>query len=593
MRFKTTAFLLAAVCVLGVVYWVVTVRDGFRYAASARLPINPAHVQALTLDKEDSYVECVWTNGIWRMVSPFQAQADTGQMDRMLSALDEIRVRAVVTEDDRHGLGLSLHDYGLERPQARIHWMDEGRQYTLLIGREAPLGDALYVQMQGDPDVLAVPRRLLDIWPESALALRDRLLFHGDARRVNRFEIRRAGGFLQVQRSDEGGWHIQQPVVAHADAAAVRQWLDRVFEWRVVDFVADAVADATVYGLDEAAIQITVWLEGQNAGQSIWLGRSNDSLDDVVYARRKDGQSVFTVPASVLESARIRPNDIRDRTLIPLTPAAITRVSIKQGHEDMVWTREVSGWRVHSPERWPADEERINAFLDQWTSVHITDFVDEPAVIEETATDSFRIRFDTLAVEPAAANPRERSVIITAQNPPLPGEPLRVRRNSEPYLYEIDGSDPRLLRFDPLYYRHRRVLDVAPTNVVRIEQRVGSQHHQLARNAQGEFALIAEPLLQRLTRLQADEFLMDRPEDWALYGLDEPPVVWTLGLTPEAGIGRILMLGDRAPDGRVYARTLGHDLLFVLDEETADWLMRPMTEATPSASAAANDEEGN
>ena len=356
MRFKTTAYLLLLVLLVAGVLWRLAgqreVENQRRREAVRALEVNPERVTELLFERNGERIECRRVDGIWRVVYPVNARADEGEIGRTLALLEDLLRGEVITPRDRRESGVTLQDYGLERPRKRVAWRQNGAWVFLLIGREAALGEDLYVMQQQSADVMSVPSRLLSVWPESVVSLRDRILFHGDPRRAKRCEITRSDGFLQLRKSDDGTWTVQQPITALADGLAVRQWLDRLFEWRVDEFVAESVSDTAVYGLDDSATRITVWTEGVEEGQSVWLGLLTDAQGDTVYARREDGTSVFTVPADMLDAARIRLNALRERALLPMPAHEIVRVRVQRGDSYVVLGRDgEGGWTIEGPRK--------------------------------------------------------------------------------------------------------------------------------------------------------------------------------------------------------------------------------------------------
>ncbi len=603
MRVKTTILLLMAVLLAGGALWYLEGRDGLderRRRETARLlRVHPDRIQRVILDIGDLRVDCRLTNGVWRINHPVKALADAGEMDRILTALSAVEKSEVIPPRDRRELGLTLRDFGLERPCARIEWEDDAARHVLLIGREAPVGDRVYVMKEGTDEIISVSSQFLAILPQSVLALRDRILFHGDPRRAYRLEIRRAGGFLQVVKAEDGTWRLQQPIVARADRGAVRQLIDRIFDWRIEDFVSDAISDATVYGLDEAATQVTVFTEGQETGQTVLLGSVRDQQPGSVYARRRDGQSVFSVMAETLSEARVRPNDLRDRALLSIKPQQIASVHIEQGDHALVLRRDTNNvWEIRQPRRWKADLERINALLDTWTGTRIAVFVDEPTTNLPAlgfSDDALRITFGVQPVRSAMPDadgmPAQSVSVGVARVVPTQGY-LLVRKESEPFLYEVPNAVQEVTSWNPLYYRHREVIRVDRNAVRRMRQTRDGVEQVVTRNGADRFVpapdaqrsvseVYLNAVLNTLTSLKVDEYVADDPADWSPYGLDEPRVVWSLDLTGEAGIRRVFMLGTQQADGRVYARTRGHDVVFLLDPERSALLMQRLYEKDP------------
>ncbi len=607
MHLKTTLTLLLAVLLAAGALWYLEGREEVterRHREVARLlQVHPERVRELVFDTGDKRIHCrIADDGVWRLIQPVNARADAGEIDRILSTLSTLAHTEIITQRDRRELGLSLRDFGLERPDARIEWEDEHGRRVLLIGRSAPVGEAVYVRLEGQDDLYSVSSQLLDILPDSVLALRDRVLFHGSPRRTYRLEVRRADGFLQLMKADDGSWRLQQPLAAAASRGAVRQLVDRIFEWRIEEFVADGISDATVYGLDDEAIQVTVYTEGQEAGQTVLLGAERDQQNGRVYARRQDGQSVFAVSRQTLEEVRIRPNDLRDRALFRISPQEMASVMVERGEEVLHLERTTNAvWAIRSPKHWKADSARVKELLEAWSDARITRFMDEPEADLETlgfTEDALRITFQTRPAPhtlPHGGQAPVQSVTVWISDIPAEDGRLLVKKVNEPFLYEITAPIELGTPVNPLYYRHREMIRLDKESISRVSQTIDGMDRVVVRNSTDRFVpssampedaalsnAVLAAALETLTDLKADEFVVDAPADWAPYGLDEPRVTWSLDLTGAAGLRRVLMLGDVRGDGRAYARTLGHDVVFLLDATDSARLMRDLFEEAPA-----------
>lgn len=594
MRTGTTWLLLAAVCLAAGFYgWLGGVGgadERLRQEASRVFSVRPDRIQELVLDRDGLRIECRRVEGVWRIVVPVNARADAAEMDRLLTVLSELRRGEVITAADRRDAGSSLADYGLDRPLARLEWSDGTIRRELRMGRVSPLGNQMYVQVVGSDEILAVPQTLLHVWPDSVVSLRDRILFHGDPRRAYRAEVRRAGTVLQLQRGDDGVWQIQRPGVAQADPVAVRQWVDRLFDLRIVEFMADVISDPSVYGLDEAATQVTLWTEGQPTGQTLWIGGAIDAQSEWIFARRQDGLSVFAISADAKTAAQVRSHDLRSRILVPFAPMAIDRIQLERQDQRVELERVDGHWHVRSRKQWPADPERVEALIAAWTGARIAHFIDSPEPEEFAgafAADSLRVRFSVLEQSGVDEAQRWRNLDLVVDDRLLPDGRVLVQRNQERSLYEVELADTPATVTHPLYFWNRRVIDLEGVDVTRVRQNIEGREVDIRYGPAGEIAehvpaagVLQTDRLQRavhtLLTLQADEYLLEEPEDWAVYGLEEPRIVWTLRLNLESGVGRVLRMGTSRPDGRVYARTLGYNTLFLLGADDAALLSQPL-----------------
>lgn len=538
---------------------------------------RPERVDMLSFTTGDLSITCRRQNGEWRLSAPVNARADTGVLNHLLFALSDVLSGEVITARDRRESGLTLADYGLEPAHGRISWSGSDGERAVWIGSRSPLGDRVYILPEGAQDVISVPARLLEIWPETVETLRDRILFQGDPRRVNRIEIRRPGGFLQAQRGEDGRWRIQQPFIFPANAVVIRQWLERVYEWRIEEFVADDVSDMAVYGLDESAVQVTLWSEGRETGQSLWLNEA-DPASDIIHARRREGRSVFALPHEALEVARARPNDWRDRSLLSGRARDIQWVRIERADMSLTLEKAPDGeWWIAHPKRWKADPARVNDLLEAWAASRIEEFIDDEGVGESSPV--LRIHFA------GALPPSEWTKSVAVLDTATESERLRVQRNDEATLYEIDREVLYSTTSDPLYYRNRMVIRISPDDIRQLQQWKSDTDRMVERGPDGQWirpsgetGALDQAHLHRiaevLSALQADEFVEERPADWGVYGLSEPDVVWRMHLDPAAGVGRVLWLGYARDDGRHYARTLGEEMVFLLNPYISTLLLQ-------------------
>lgn len=595
MKARTTLLLLLLVLGLGLYIGLVEQREGRLAERRARalraLRILPERVIYIRFEIEDRVIECVREAGQWNLVQPVQARADSGEMDRLLTAIAGIDKGEVITGRERRDQNLTLADYGLERSRARIT-IDEGMGPRVLhIGRAAPLGDMLYLMQEGREDIVSASALLWDLIPRSITNLRDRVVLRGDPARTHRVEIRRTGGFLQMARDENNLWRIQQPVVSRADRAAVRQLLDPIFDLRIVEFVAEDVSDATMYGLDDSAVQIGIWLDNKETGQTLILGRPRETDPERIYAKWRNTGSVFSVPREILDVVSVRANDLRDRQLLPLRDYDIDRVELLDDERPITLERNAEGaWRIVEPRQWRADEQRVAALIRDWTGARVHAFIDDPgtnllAEVFPPSAPRIVFRRKTASAAPSTERPSpavpDGTVTVQIGVPTGTNGLIMVKRSRENTVYEITNAVMENTSWDPLHYRRREVVTLDPAMVRRVSvMKFDAEQTALRRAATEPFVAVAPTggvaqeagladILRLLRSLVVLRYEVDSPPDLAPYGLDRPSMTLTLGLSGEAGISRTLMLGRASPDGGVYAMTRGQDLVFVLDASIA------------------------
>lgn len=636
MKFSTTWRLLLAVLLLGGAIWLLDRRvettDQRRTRRARLLPDMRDDVDYLRVEKGDLSVECVMEKGAWWIHSPLRARAGEGAVDKLLSVLERLRRGESIPIDQVKARDLTLADYGLGTPRARIVFRDQRGQQEVIVGDPAPLGEAVFVRIGGSDRIVSTGRELLDALPDGVEDLRDRRLLHGDLFSTTRLEIQRpGGGFVQLTRSD-GQWRLQQPVTALADSSRISSLLDVLFGLEAAEFVWDPpvgepgpevkVPDAAdsaegrveAYGFaDETALRITVWVKGDDVGKELLLGKTPGKQSDLVYATRRDLPSIYLVDRSVLDAFEVAADDLRDRRVFTIPPDRVRHVRLQQEERRVVLQKDrEQGWVLTEPVQWKADDEVVEGlvrFLAGWQVLAFRDALSTN--LEEQGLDPPRLTV-CLAAVPAAAGRED----ATDSGPPpesagVDWRCLRIGRRVEGRdavvtMFE-GGSSMMELRedavrclpgdpADPLYYRERTMLAVAPGNVKRLTLSRGGDEQSVVRNADGMWVPgeegpfkaatdVVRDILFYTSNLRALRVECHNPESLPAYGLDSSGMRLTLGLSGKEGIQKSLLMGFRSKMDGIYAMVQGQGVVFVLANDVVDRLTGDLLEPLPETTA--------
>jgi len=631
VRVRTTLHLLLAVSLLGAGIWFLERRfasTGERRSRNARvLDVRGDEVTALTVQTDALQVKCLRKDGEWQIVHPLEARADDHKVNHILDTLESLLKEEVVTREQRRARGLDLADYGLRAPRATFGLINRLGRTELRIGVDAPLGDLVYVGVAGNESVFATSGAIADLIPAGIEELRERAILPGETARTGRLEIERPDrGFIQFSRRD-GPWMIQQPITGRADGGKVMKILDALYALSVSAFIwdppvssaaggrtevveADAVSSLAVYGLGaDEATTVSVWIQGDEVGKGLMLGKPVPDRAGEVYAKRRQGDSIYAVSDGILELLTVGVNDLRDPALFAVTPAEVGYAVFQQGDRKLVLVRrETGGWLIREPVQWPADEQAVASVLDRITRWQVDSFVEEPAGdpadfgLDRPAFEIFLAR----AAPDAAANGAAEGggAGATEREPEASGRLLIAaadgadgtvfaRFDDPPDVFRITVDplrDPGGPLVDPLFYRDRTMLSVPVDSVKRMVVRNGARVRSVARDgADGwtatapetnevNLAVVEEMLFLagNLRALWIESYNPKRPE---AYGLSDTGSVLTLGLSGEEGIQISILVGSEAGPNAVYAMIQGRDLVFALSRENADRLLTDPTRA--------------
>jgi hypothetical protein len=218
---RTILFLLAAIAACALLLWGLHVRrQTFGTEESVRSRVVDealGRVTRLTIDRGEARMSVELVDGRWHMTAPFPAQIEQGTVAQLLDAFESARVKDAIAFQELRKRELSMRDFGLVPP--RVHVTLEGmqRSESFLLGALTPLGNELYLRVEGSDQVLVVPAALLDAIPHTADDLRSRKLLSGVRSAVRALEVRAPGRPFITLSKETGTWRLVQPTEAAAD----------------------------------------------------------------------------------------------------------------------------------------------------------------------------------------------------------------------------------------------------------------------------------------------------------------------------------------------------------------------------------------
>ncbi|MCX6996859.1 MAG: DUF4340 domain-containing protein [Kiritimatiellaeota bacterium] len=600
MQLKTTLVLLLIVLGLGAyVFWVDRRADTTRMReeqARKALTIEPGRITEFTVASSNLQVTCVQTNGQWRLTRPIAARADAAAVDRLLAGLERLSRGEVITPAQRRAGNLTLASYGLEPARIRITLGAGARRQTVLFGRAAPLGGALYIKDAARAEVIATDASATNLCPASVAALRDHALFKDSAQTVKRFDLRGGGRFLQLARNDHGDWQFQQPLVARADRAAVQEVLELLFDWKAVDFVSDNPADLAPYGLDESATRVVLNAGDKTGEQTLLLGKHTSTNAPWVFAALPPEKAVVTVGVEPLVKLMLKLDELRDRRLLTLPANDVGGIRLQQGGRTLALKKDAGGWSLQQPRQARADSQRVQDFLGSMTGARIEAFLDAAATnltalgltepewkltLQRAPPDGAPVAG---AVAKAGAPGEDQQMLLVSAAPRAGGRRV-VKLEHEATPYEVAGSLLTNLTVDPLVFRSREILNLSSGDLLKLLRVRPGQTQAVERaTATNDFLAVTpekgavQPdavnrIVQAVSRLTAVRLVADEAGDPAKYGLAQPALTLILGLKTEAGLAKSRLIGVPT-EGGCFAMGRGQDLVFVLDPDVIALLGR-------------------
>jgi len=393
------------------------------------------NVSAVDLDLDGSKMTLeAEEGGKWRIAKPGPYRGDADMITEMLDKLASVTVKEFL------GSPKSPAVYGLDKPSRVTLWLGKDKDRTsktLLLGKVDAAKKGVYVQRQGEQEVLLAASETWDKLPKTVAAARDKVVFAYAYDKVNRVEIDSAAGKVTLQR-DGITWNITAPEALKADTGAVNGLLWRIRDLRASGFLDESPAGIARY-LPKPDVTVKIWEEGGKEPKTLLLGLSKAvKVGELTGVAAPAGQgSVFMVEAKDVREFSKTAADLRDKSVVTsFDMKEVKRVRLTVGGKRLLLERRGEDeWRVLEPSKGPAKEIKVTGLLLtlralKWEEIAAAD-----------GADAARFGLDKPEMEIAvlkADGAEMAGLVIGRSDPKL----SYVRSKSSPAIYAVD---PKML----------------------------------------------------------------------------------------------------------------------------------------------------
>lgn len=192
MRFKLTILLLAANVAMLLSIWILERAPAPQAAASENF-VDLTHLE-ITGKSLDKPRVLKLENNRWRIVSPIEWAANYYAVSRIRNQLEILanETSFPVSEIEKHGQ--TIADYGLDDPVLTFRYGDGKNMRELKIGRNAPVGDRVYMLDSENERIIVADKTLAETLSSEVDLLRGQAVFDIPRFEVASFSIRLSQG---------------------------------------------------------------------------------------------------------------------------------------------------------------------------------------------------------------------------------------------------------------------------------------------------------------------------------------------------------------------------------------------------------------
>jgi hypothetical protein len=425
MRLRNTIIVLVLFAIVGGYAFIVS-HYSQTEAQQKLLTVNADDIAKIELRYSDRDIVLERDKGKpWRLVKPVGADADQTQANNLARAIaDGVMVRTV---DDKPA---DVAPFGLKPPTTTITvtTFDNKTLPSIEVGKSTPIGFNAYVRLSDSPAVLLTEGAFAAGMNKTVndLRVRDLMAFKIDD--VQKLIITRDNGqTVEIDRDGEN-WKIVKPPQYPADDMAVRMALSTLVNARATDFISDAPASVTQYGLEKPHLTATVVLKNGDQQSMLFGFKQNQAGKSGIFVRRGERAPVYAVAEYLMTSLDKSALDFRDRTLVKVDPETVDTVKVKNSDGEFTLKRAGANWNVIAGGKTteadiPIVERLLNQFRDLKGQSIVADPMPsgQPFGLDNPALEITLIGKD--GKELAAVKLAKISVKST--EPPIPGEPAQ------------------------------------------------------------------------------------------------------------------------------------------------------------------------
>ena len=583
MKLRTTLVLLIIAVALGAFIfgldrWSRSTRERGERATHV-VSVTRANIQGFTIRDGDELIRIRAEGDAWKMIAPWQDDADAGVVDQLLDAIQSLRPEDVITDFGRiEKKRQMLKDFGLNKSRLRLKLDGKQMPAEFLFGLDTAVQGESYLRIADDDAVYVVNNDLKNIVSKNPEDFRDHRMTPFLTTLINRAIFRVSGGEIELAK-EQDNWLLVRPIKGRASNDAVVDILTRMNQTQIAKFVSGNNSNPGSFGLDSPSNVVTLFGDDGKKVE-IQIGGPVPSNPDSVYAGLPQRKSVVEVGKAFANLFNITPNDLRDRKIARMNPDLIDRVTIETADKPkIVLGRDESRWRFLSPTSAPANADNISRLIQGINNGEVSDFV------SDTATDltkygldqpKLKITFSSYSSENTAEANAGETVLATLAFGNSENGVIYARLEEEPYIFSISNQVFSTLPTTEFSFQTLDILDLKRDQLLSLRlERGGTESIDLLRGTQRKWVLKGHEndqndgqiqlLLTTLTGLRAAAWVGNpKPE----YGLDQPLLLIKVSYQSSEQSREVdLKFGTANSENQHYGMSSEREGVFLVDDE--------------------------
>ena len=360
------------------------------------LKFNPETVSGIQFKHKNagstsrsSTINCEKRDGIWQVIQPLEAKADTQEIEDLLAELRSLKVSTF--EADGADTQVQLEKFGLDDPRIQLELTDGNNTYAIDIGASIlsknSTHERVYVKTTVYQDaVYTVDEGIYHLLNKSVFDLRDKRVIDFQRTDTIRIEIKQDRETTVCTKNFDNIWELQTPTgKIKADAEAVDDLLFGVDSLEAAAFVDDSTGSLASHGLATPSIRVAFTQRGEEAPTVLDIG---DYIQDgTVYVKAEQSPQVSRVKRTLIDKIAQGAAWLRDKQVLNFhIDHAIRLTSTLAGAPAFTCQRLGTNWRLTAPVQEDANNAAVNAIIYELDDLMAAAFVGSKSTPTDGAT---------------------------------------------------------------------------------------------------------------------------------------------------------------------------------------------------------------
>lgn len=601
MKLRTTLALLAIVAAIGAYLYFFerdnpTTNEKRDNALHVVPDFDRNKIDSISIKSPETKIELrKKPNGAWVMEEPAKDRADVAALIELLTALETLQNAGPPISLDAKDPKRELKEYGVLDSTTKAKFSGGGKTIELILGNDTAVEGKSYLYVEGAKAVRVIANNFKAQMQKKADDFRDHRLADFGPMQLAKAEIKGPLGTIELTQKDKH-WSITKPLQARGDDAKINDLLAAAVNAHVLEFGSDL--HLATAGVNDARGTVTFWPEGAEAPVLLNIGQNPKEEKDKekTWVRLSSRDALVLVPKSIEKILEIKPEDLRDHSLLRVDGDIVDRITIEPaGGEKLVLGRTASSW----VRKVKGQDEVINdliprQILTDLPALNVQEYVSDASVdLAKYGLDqpSLKVTFSSFSSENTPESNAGDKPIVSVIFGKSHEEKVYAKVDDEPFIVAVSENSVNRLPKNPIQFQDLAIFNDQPEEVTGLLITSSVQPTlELERDKDKNWKIVKgegkldqdalKALVIELARLRAVRWVgPPQPE----YRLDKPGVAISAAVRKGGQkVMRELSIGANQND-LWYSSVEGREGVFQIGAPIRDILAAPLTDKAAAA----------